>query len=113
MSLQALSELRRNRQRPAGIVKVVVGKPPHLDDRVAVIVVTPTDRPAFMDWRPLVGLPIALFTADGHEVLGTQTLDALQAASVHLVGSAWRETTLSLDEAHKPVLHRMWELLCQ
>jgi hypothetical protein len=113
MSLQALASLRRARQRPASVVSIVVGKAPNVDDRPDVIAILPADKPAFMDWRPLVGLPVAVFTADGHEVLGTQTLDALQAANVQLIGTAWRETTLTHDEAHAPVLHRMWELLCQ
>jgi hypothetical protein len=112
MSLQALASLRRERQRPSGVVMVVVGKAPNLDDRPDVVVITPADKPSFLDWRPIVGLPIALFTVDGHEALGTQTLDALQAANAQLVASVWRETTLTLEEAHKPVLHRMWELLC-
>lgn len=112
MSLSALRQLRIEGSKPASVVNVVVGKEPLLHERPDVIVILPGDKPAFLDWRPIVGLPVALFTVPGHELLATQTLDALQAVNARLIGSAWRNETLALEDAAKPVLHRMWEVLC-
>ncbi len=81
-----LSRKSRGRQRPAGVVSIVVGRRPYLDDRADLVVILPGDKPARLDWRPIVGLPVALFTADGHEALGAETVDALQAVDAKLVG---------------------------
>lgn len=111
MSLDALRELRRAGSRPDSVVKVVVGRRT-ADDRPDVICLTASDRPALMDWRAVIGLPVVLFTLDGFNDLGEQTLDAIRAAGGFVIAGAWRDGSVTTDEAIKPTLHRMWEALC-
>lgn len=112
MTLQALADTRRAGMKPDGIVKVVIGRRSTADDRPDVICVTAADRPAFMDWRAVIGLPVVLFTLDGFNDLGEQTLDAVRAAGGLVIAGAWRDSIVTTDEAIKPMLHRMWEVLC-
>lgn len=113
MSLHSLRQHRLQGSVPAGVVKVVVGKRlPAINARPDVIAVDAPDQPALMDWRPVVGLPLALFVCRGADPLAERVLDALMPAGCRLLGSAWHDAIESTDEAIKPVLHRMWEALC-
>lgn len=111
MSLETLRELRRSGSKPDAVVKVVVGRRT-ADERPDVICLTASDRPAFMDWRAVIGLPVVLFTLDGFNDLGEQALDAIVAAGGRVIAGTWRDATVTTDEAIKPTLHRMWEALC-
>jgi hypothetical protein len=113
MSLEALRQMRRAGDKPSGIVKVVVGRRlPVFESDADVITIAGADQPQFMDWRAVVGLPVALFVApEGWEV-GEQAYDALRAAGAKVLGVAWRDTTIA-PEAAAPVLHRMWGVLCR
>lgn len=114
MSLQTLRELRRQRAKPDSLLKVVVGqRVPDFDARPEVISVIADDKPYLMDWRPVLGLPLALFVCRGAEALAVPVADAVVAAGGLLQGSAWGDTETSTDEAIKPVLRQMWEELCQ
>jgi hypothetical protein len=113
MTLQALRQVRLQGGKPSSLVKVVVGKRvPALESQPDLITVTDSDRPALMDWRPVVGLPVVLFVCRGADLLGEAVLDALVPAGCRLEGAAWWDATVSTDEETKPVLHRMWDLLC-
>lgn len=113
MSLDSLRDLRRSGSSPDVIVKVVVGRRiPALEASPDVITILPADQPALLDLRPIVGLPLALFVCPGSDELAESTLDALLAAGGRVHGAAWSDATCTTDEPTKPVLHRMWELLC-
>jgi hypothetical protein len=113
MSLDALRELRRSHAKPDSLLKVIVGKrAPDFDTRPEVISVVEADQPALMDWRPVLGLPLALFVCQGAEALAVPVAEAAVAAGAHLQGSAWHDSETCTDEAIKPVLRQMWEVLC-
>lgn len=113
MSLESLRQLRRAGERPSGVVKVVVGKRlPDVDGDVDVITVPADAQPQHMDWRPVIGLPLVLLVCEGATALAERTFDALMAAKCLPVGAVWGDATVTSDQPSKPVLRRMWELLC-
>lgn len=112
MSLSTLRELRLSGAKPDGIVKVVVGKRTPADSRPDVVSVTSEDRPHLMDWRPLVGLPAAVFVCRGADDLAERTFDAITAAKCKPSGACWHDGPVSDDEPSRPILKRMWEALC-
>ena len=116
MSLDAIRTMRRAGQKPA-VVMVVIGERPSLvDDDAGVVFIRPGDQPAGMDWRPLVGVLVAVFTLQPLPALTIAVLDALQAAGARLFGAA--DTTgvyAVVDEtgAGERLMQRSWRLLCQ
>jgi hypothetical protein len=112
MSLEALRELRRSGAKPDGLVKVVVGKRCAYDDCPDVISVSPSDRPLLMDWRAVVGLPLALFVCDGAEDQAERVLDAALAVNCKPFGACWSDGPVCSHEPSRRPLMRMWELLC-
>lgn len=114
MSLETLGQLRRDGERPSGVLKVVVGKRvPAVDGDVDVIAVPMDAQPQHMDWRPVVGLPLVLLVCDGATALAERVFDALIAAKCKPIGAVWSDVVVTSDEPTKPVLRRMWRTLCQ
>lgn len=113
MSLQALADLRRSGVKPSGPIKVVVGKLVPAVDGYADIVAVPADaQPQHMDWRPLIGLPAVLLVCNGATPLAERVFDSMVAAKCSPIGAAWNDAVVTSDEPTKPVLRRMWEVLC-
>jgi hypothetical protein len=111
MSLETLRQMRRRGEVPS-LVKVVVGKRnPVIDADADVVSVATADQPRHMDWRAIVGLPVALFVCEGQSVLGEQVYDAVKPAGAKLLGVAWRDKVIGADSA-QPTLARMWRILC-
>jgi hypothetical protein len=117
MSLEAVRKMRRAGHKPQ-VVMVVVGQPSDLiQDDAGIVIVRPTDSPAAMDWRPLIGVVVAVYTLSPLPHLTIAVLDALQAAGAKLFGAADRSGVYALlegaDEQHERLLRRSMELLCQ
>lgn len=112
MSLETLRHLRRNGERPDAVVKVVIGKRhAAIEASPDVVTVLALDQPAFIDWRPLVGLPVVLFVCDGANDLGERVLDCVKAAGCKLLGAVWSDVEVA-PEVAKPALQKMWRVLC-
>jgi hypothetical protein len=111
MSLSMLRDLRLDGQRPA-LVKLAIGAKRPLDDRPDLIALGADAQPERMDWRPLIGLPVALFVGDGHGDVAQRAFESAVAAGALPIGAAWSDVEVSTDEAIKPSLRRMWEVLC-
>lgn len=113
MSLKTLAALRRGGEKPTGPIKVIVGRlHPAVDGDADVIVVPPDAQPQHMDWRPVIGLPTVLLVCNGANVLAERVFDALMAAKCLPIGGVWNEFVSTTDEPTRPVLRRMWEVLC-
>jgi hypothetical protein len=70
-----------------------------------------------MDWRPLVGLPVAVFCRDECVRHMVAVLDALKRAGATLFGAAASYGVFPLlvdaNEEHERLLRRGWEALCR
>ncbi len=88
MSLQDIRTMRLNRQKPSGIVSVVIGAvPKHLRDMFD-IELAPGCQPGLMDWRPLVGLWVAVYQVEKHWPTMDAAVLALLDAKAKLFGVA-------------------------
>jgi hypothetical protein len=117
MSLETIREWRRSGYKPSGAILVAIGDVDPRHDAENVVIVKPTDSPATMDWRPMVGLTAAVFTLQPLPHLTIAVLDALQAVNVKLFGAADQTGVHPLledaDQSHERLLRRAWELLCR
>lgn len=113
MSLASLRDLRMAGGKPEQTIKLVVGAIPKLPAEFPdLITVKDGETPERMDWRAVVGLPLAVFVADGHDALASRAWNAAVQAGAVPVGAAWRHEAVTTDETARPVLGQMWELLC-
>lgn len=113
MSLESLRALRRDGVRPPGVLKVVVGKRvPVVEGDADVIAVPPDAQPHHMDWRPVIGMPLVLLVCEGADPLAERVFDALMAAKCNPVGAVWRDVVVTTDHPTRPVLKKLWEVLC-
>lgn len=88
MSLDAIRRLRMQGDRP-GIVRLIVGPTPAwLPDDATVVKVPEEARPARMDWRPLVGLPVCLHQTADLPHLTAAVMDAAASVGVRFYGAA-------------------------
>ena len=119
MSLEAIRQLRRRGQKPDGVVLVLLGdRPRWLDDDASLVVIRPADEPRFMDWRPMVGLWAAVFTADNQPPARTlSVLNALEGAGAKFFGAADATgaypMTVGAGDEHRWCLQRTREALCR
>jgi hypothetical protein len=117
MSLESLRAMRRSGNKPANLIWVVIGEHPRqVHDSESLVVVRPNVDPKFMDWRPLVGLWVALFSQGQSSELILKTLDALQAVNAKVFGAVDESGVYPCIADPKPehnaMLHRAWELSC-
>lgn len=118
MSLAALRSCRLNGTRPDGVVWVVIGPAPRwLDDDASVVVVPENAKPERTDWRPLVGLWVALFQTMPLADLTLRTLRELERVGAKLYGAADHTGAHPLvaqpTQDHRINLRRVWESLCK
>lgn len=119
MSLADIRELRRKGKKPSGVVLVLIGpKPRWADDDGQLVVVAAHEDPRLMDWRPLVGLWVALLTGVGVAKARTlSVVEALEAAGAKFFGAADEHATYPLTVGagvrHELALRRNWDLLCR
>lgn len=118
MSLDALRKLRRAGHQPVAPVWIVIGNRPRwLEDDATVVVVRDADDPRFMDWRPVLGLLVAIFALDQEPTRQLQVLEAVQLAGARIFGCADTTGAYPLlegaDARHEAVLRHAWEGLCQ
>ena len=117
MSLDLLRALRRQRQMPAGVISIVLSdKPLALHDSPSLVVIKSTDEPQFMDLRPLVGLPVALYSrsADADQFL--RLLDVLESLQCKFFGAVTQDFVLPMLKGatprHAELLTQSWKNLC-
>jgi hypothetical protein len=118
MSLKVIRQLRRHGQKPSGVITVLAGQAPRwLEDDAGVVVVRAADDPRFMDWRPLVGLWVAVFSAHQEPARMLALLEALHQVGVKFYGmvdhTGAYPTVLEPTERHELNLQRTWEALCR
>lgn len=118
MSLELLRALRMQRQKPAGVVSIILtNKPLSVDDSPALVVIKPTDEPQFMDLRPLVGLAVAVYSRDASPDQFLRLLDALEALKCKFFGAVTEDFVLPMlkdaTPKHAELLSRSWSTLCQ
>lgn len=118
MSLQDLREMRLQRQRPSTVITVFIGKRPKWKNDGPTLVVIPADAtPSLMDFRPLVGLWVALVLANDDYALAGKVLDALKAAGAKIFGAAYPcgiyPCVENPTQDHHRVLFETRELLCR
>ena len=117
MSLELIRALRMNRQKPDGVVSVVVAdKPLPVPDSASVVVIRSTDQPQFMDFRPLVGVWVAVYSRNADAAHVMRLMDALHAAKVKFFGVVNEEFVLPMTTSptprHTELLTNCWSRLC-
>lgn len=117
MSLDSLRSLRRSGRKPEHVVTVLIGPvPAWRQDDPAFVAVKPDALVDLMDWRPVVGLWVALFVTADPGGLAGRVMDALTAAGAKFYGAALPDGTFPCiadpTEKHHANLRRKWELLC-
>lgn len=117
MSLEAIRAVRLQNARP-GVVSLVIGPVPRWfeDDEQAIVI--PEDcTPEFLDWRPVIGLSLAVFQTKPLPDLTLRVIAAANAAGARFYGAAdhtgaYPLTADATDEQARN-LRRTWSLLCQ
>jgi len=89
MSLLDIRAMRLSRVKPSGVVTIVVGELPktYRGDPTA-IELKPGCQPQLMDWRPLVGVWVALYHVKTDWVVMDAAVKALTDAGAKLFGIA-------------------------
>lgn len=116
MSLSAIRSVRMRGHRP-GVVTVVVGPVPRwVDDDERHIVIGEKDSPERMDWRPVVGLWLAILQTARLPELTAAVMDQAQAAGAKFFGAADHTGTypmvMNAGPEHHAVLRSSLEALC-
>lgn len=121
MSLHDIRAMRLARSKPSGIVAVVVGELPmaYRGDQT-VIELKPGCQPRLMDWRPLVGVWVALYHVKTDWPVMDAAVKALTDAGAKLFGVAHKGEGYPLatfendDDKNKAArfLRRELEALC-
>lgn len=113
MSLETLANLRRMRMRPQ-FAHVVIGDPPDwFGDDPREIVIRPNDKPGFIDFRPLVGIPVNVVELRRDDALFASVIEALQDAGAHIDGLVSVAGATASNRELERALCRLRELLCQ
>lgn len=117
MSLDAIRAVRRQGLRP-GFVSLVVGPVPRwLDDDETVVLIPEDASPEFMDWRPVVGVNLAVFQTRPLPALTLRAIKAAEAAGAAFYGAADAAGVYPMvknpTDEHRRHLQKTWELLCK
>lgn len=121
MSLADIRTMRLARQKPSGVVTVVIGEIPkaHRADQLMVEVL-PGSNPALLDWRPLFGVWVSVIHIAGDWNLTDQAVEAVSKAGAKLFGFARAGCFFPLANFDNPedtrkatwLLRQEWEALC-
>lgn len=91
MSLQAILDMRLQRQKPSGVVNVIVGRAPKFCRANADVIELPRGcQPGLMDWRPVVGLWVSFYLVDEDWIVMDAAVKAADEAGAKLLGFAAR-----------------------
>lgn len=116
MSLADIRQARLAGFKPAGVTLVVIGPKPALDDGIDLVIVEPDARPESIDFRPLVGVWVAVMAVQSTPDRTLRVLAALHEAGVKFFGYAdakrTEPMTLNPGPEHHAVLRRSWEVAC-
>lgn len=117
MSLEALRQLRRRGSRPDGVITILVGQlPKWRRDSAAFVHIAPDARIDQIDWRPLVGLWVAMFVTTRDTAAAAALLRCLEGVKVKFYGAADHSGTYpcvaDATERHHTNLRATWEALC-
>lgn len=117
MSLAALAAVRRQNVRPAVVSLIVGPKPKWWDDDERTVHIDEGSTPEFLDWRPVVGVPLAVFQTKPLPELTLRAMEAARKAGARFYGAADRTgvypMTVDATDEHAMNLQRTWELLCR
>ena len=110
MSLESIRAMRRAGFAPDGPVVVLIGKrPKSVDDSAALVVVDGSPR---QDWRPLVGVRVALIQPLARPELAQRVIQAAHDAGCEFVGSADPMGEVDFGQPEiAPMLRRAREVL--
>ena len=87
MNLQDIREMRMRRVKPSGVIALVVGSVPAWHrSNLDVIQVLPGSQPQLIDWRPLVGIWVAVYETTKDAATVVALGDALDKAGAKLFG---------------------------
>jgi hypothetical protein len=109
MSLQSLARLRVQGGAPKAIWVVVGNCPESIRDLPDTIAVT--EKPAAMDWRPVVGLHVDVLDLSKDQSLLFQTIEAIEQASPKALGVACDLDVVGLSDQHEFTLKAIWRHL--
>lgn len=121
MSLDHILAMRRARQKPSGVVSVVVGNiPKKFHDDPLMVEIKPGVNPSLVDFRPLVGVWVSIHLVEGTLLALDQAVEALSKAGAKLFGVVCNSHANTLCIFEKPedqkraayVLRAEWESLC-
>ena len=112
MTIEAIRRTRLDGKKPA-LVYVVIGPHAPIHDDHTMLIVKDGARPEDMDWRPLVGIRVALIQTQARPALAQRVLQAAHDAGAEFVGTADPMGELSLIGPEiEPALRRAREYLC-
>lgn len=121
MTIEDIRTMRLARQKPAGVVTVVLGHiPKKLRSDALMVEIQPGANPSLMDLRPLVGVWVATIQIEGQEDALDQAVEALLKVGAKLFGFVreGKAETLCLfsdpHDKHKAqyALYNEWRNLC-
>jgi hypothetical protein len=117
VSLSAIRAQRLDNVKPALVSLVIGPAPAWFDDDETAIVIPEHASPEFMDWRPVVGLTLAVFQTKPLPELTLRVIGEIERAGANLFGYAdhtgAHPLTLGATDAHRANLQRTWESLCK
>lgn len=97
MSLAAILDLRMKRQVPQSVLTVVIGEAPKAwKPDPSLIEIKPGSEPRLMDWRPVVGLPVAFYMVLDDWNLMNAAVESAHKAGAKLFGFVHKGTAYSL-----------------
>lgn len=115
MSLDLIRAVRRRGGRPDGPVTVLIGhKPQWLVDDLHHVCLTASSRVADMDFRPLIGLWVAVLLNEPLREQALRVLQAMEAVTANPYGLVLEDGTVCMGitdptPAHVANLRAVWE----
>lgn len=122
MSLQAIRDMRMQRQKPSAILSIIIGEAPKgWKSDANLIELRPGCQPALMDWRPVVGLWTAFYMLTPDWAVMDAAVDAATKAGAKLFGFVHAGKAHTLCDFDKPenekraafLMRAEWEALCK
>ena len=113
MSLEAIKQLRLEGYVPT-VVWVLCGQKGMraFGDGDSEVVVPEGQSPKQIDWRPLVGLHVDLFSRQADSLM-LATMAAIEEAKPVALCIACAEDVIGLSDDHERILRRAWEGLTE